>query len=88
MSRSHKKRLYGNYYLCESDKKYKRRAHRRERRVVRQLLHIDSTDEQLPSSKSFGDADEAGKGQKQYVPGLQLKGWNFSRKELLRWVRK
>jgi hypothetical protein len=88
MSRSVKKRLFGSYYTCESDKKYKQIANRRERHRIKQLLVMEQTDEGLPDKKQFGDSEDFGKGKKKYLPYLHHSGWDFSFMELLRRVRK
>lgn len=88
MTRSTKKHFFGSYYTCESDRKYKEQASRRERRKIRQLLTVGYTEDELPTTRQFGDGEDFGKGKKVHAPTLQRNGWDFSFRELLRWVRK
>jgi hypothetical protein len=85
VTRSIKKRPFGSFYTATSDRKDKVRVHRRERRTVRQLLHLDLEHGLLPSSKAFGDGEDFSKGKKVFVPAL---GWDLSLREVLRWFRK
>lgn len=58
MSRSLKKHPFASWGATTSEKPDKILVHRRERRIVRQMLHIDPLRDILPHSKDFGDSRE------------------------------
>jgi hypothetical protein len=67
MSHSRKQHPFAGLTTTTSEKPDKVIVHRRERHIVRQILHTDPLLDILPHSKDFGDSREFGKDGKVYV---------------------
>ncbi len=64
MTRSHRKTPIIGITTAASDKPYKTREHRRERRAVGIALRVDG---EIPHRRLFGDENDGDKDGKQYV---------------------
>ncbi|HEV7305186.1 hypothetical protein [Ensifer sp.] len=67
MTRSRKKTPISGVTTAESDKPFKKREHRRERRAVADAL---AKGDELPSAKAFGDPWSGEKDGKLYRPNV------------------
>ncbi len=68
MSRSKRKNPIRGVTAEESDKDFKQREHRRERKAVNSKLAVSSDGDDLPGSKLYGDPWKGNKDGKQYLP--------------------
>jgi hypothetical protein len=70
MTRSFKNSSFTSVTTTDTAKPEKVAIHRKERRTVRQLLHVDPFAEALPQGKEFGDARLFAKDLICYVPTM------------------
>lgn len=88
MSRSRKKVCAGGI-CCGSNHEWYKDEHRRERRVVRQILNTCQDDSLLPDSKEFADPwCSPTDGKHIYYYEGEVKKGMVDKKTYMRWVRK